>query len=83
MPKTTVEAEPAAAEPRLQSKTAAVLELLRRPEGATIEDITGMTGWQRHTIRAALTGLKNKGHAVEREKVNGVSRYRITKAAGQ
>jgi DNA-binding MarR family transcriptional regulator len=83
MPKTSVEDEPAAAESRLESKTAAVLELLRRAEGATIEDITEMTGWQRHTTRAALTGLKKKGHAVEREKVNGVSRYRIMTAAGQ
>lgn len=83
MPKTATGAEPAAAEPRPNSKTATVLELLRRLEGAAIEDLSGVTGWQRHTTRAALTRLKKKGHVVEREKVDGLSRYRIAGACGR
>jgi DNA-binding IclR family transcriptional regulator len=83
MPKTTTEPKPTAAEPRPNSKTAAVIELLRRPLGASLSDLTEATGWQPHTTRAALSGLKKKGYAVEREKVNGVSRYRIAGACGR
>jgi DNA-binding IclR family transcriptional regulator len=79
----TTEAEHTAAEPHPNSKTAAVLELLRRADGASLDELTEATGWQRHSARAALAGLKKKGHAVEREKVDGVSRYRIAGACGQ
>lgn len=34
-----------------------VLALLRRGEGATLEEITSLTGWQPHSTRAVLTGL--------------------------
>ena len=47
------------------TKGAAVLALLRRPEGATIADVIGATGWAQHTVRGFLTGLKKRGHAVE------------------
>jgi DNA-binding IclR family transcriptional regulator len=84
MSNTKIDAEPnAAIAPRPTSKSAAVIELLRRPEGATLEQITAATGWKPHTARAALTGLKKKGHSVERTKEDGVSCYRITAEAGQ
>jgi Protein of unknown function (DUF3489) len=37
------------------------VDLLRRPEEATIAQIQEATGWQPHTARAAITGLKKKG----------------------
>jgi DNA-binding transcriptional regulator PaaX len=84
MPSTNITAEPdAAIAPRPASKSATVVELLHRPEGATLEQITAATGWQPHTARAALTGLKKKGHSVERTKEDGVSCYRIPAEAGQ
>jgi DNA-binding IclR family transcriptional regulator len=83
MPKTTLEAELVATEPRPNSKTAAVLEQLRRAAGTTLDELIGATGWQRHTTRAVLSGLKKKGHAVERQTVDGVSRYRIAEACGR
>ena len=83
MPSTATTPEPRATEPRSNSKSAAVVELLRRPEGATLDELTAATAWQPHTARAALTGLKKKGHDVERTKEDGVSRYRITSAASQ
>ena len=43
------------------TKQATVLALLRRPEGATIADVMGATGWQQHTVRGFLAGLKRKG----------------------
>ncbi len=61
-----------------QSKQAAILGLLRRPEGASIEDLTSATGWQVHSVRAALTGLRKKGHEIVRTKDDtDVTRYRI------
>ena len=71
------------AAPRPTSKSAAVVELLRRGDGATVDDLTDATGWQNHTARAVLTGLKKKGHTIERTKDDGVSRYRITGSADQ
>lgn len=59
-----------------ESKTARVLALLQRPEGATLEEMVAATGWLPHTTRAALTGLKKKGHAITSEKVDSVRRYR-------
>ena len=63
------------------TKTATVIRLLKRKHGATLDQLTEATGWQAHTVRAALTGLKKKGHTIERTKENGVSRYRIVPAA--
>ncbi|MEO7247508.1 MAG: DUF3489 domain-containing protein [Novosphingobium sp.] len=62
------------------SKTSLVLDLLRRPEGASIEELVAATGWLPHTTRAALTGLKKKGHVLTSEKVEDVRRYRVTGA---
>jgi hypothetical protein len=44
-----------------------MIDLLKRPEGATIEQIAAATGWQNHTVRGAISGaLKKKlGLAVE------------------
>ena len=60
-----------------QTKQAAILNLLRRAEGASIGDLTSATGWQAHSVRAALTGLRKRGHDVERSVESGASRYRI------
>jgi len=72
-----------AAEPRTDSKSAAVVALLSRPDGASLDDLVQATSWQKHTARAALTGLKKKGHTIERTKADGVSRYRTTSSARQ
>jgi len=42
-----------------------VLALLRRDEGATIAQVIDATGWQSHTVRGFLAGLKRKGIEVE------------------
>ena len=62
------------------SKTAAVLDLLRRPDGATLPELIEATGWLAHTTRAALTGIRKKGHSVERGKRDGATCYRIVVA---
>jgi Protein of unknown function (DUF3489) len=53
--------------PRTGTKQAQMIEMLKRPEGATVEQIAAATGWQHHTIRGAISGaLKKKlGFTVE------------------
>lgn len=55
------------APPRHGSKGAAMLELLSRRHGASIEDMAERTGWQNHTVRAAMTGLRKRGYVVVRQ----------------
>ena len=62
------------------TKQAEVVALLRREEGATIDEIVEATGWQPHTVRGAFAGaLKKKlGLTVTSEKLEGQGRvYRI------
>jgi hypothetical protein len=90
-PKTSVdqtgksESSPANEKPatkaRGQSRIAAVISLLGREQGATLAEIVEATGWLPHTTRAALTGLKKKGHVITKDKRDDVTCYRISKAA--
>lgn len=52
--------------PREGTKQETVLAMLRRPEGATVAQITEATGWAPHTVRSFFAGLKKRqGIAVE------------------
>lgn len=66
---------------RRASKSQHVLELLRRPEGATLKELVTATDWLPHTTRAALTGLRKKGHVIEKTKRDDATCYRITEVA--
>jgi hypothetical protein len=46
--------------PRAGTKQALMIDLLKRPEGATVEQIAAATGWQHHTIRGAIAGALKK-----------------------
>lgn len=63
------------------TKTDKVIALLARKDGATLSEITDATGWQARSARAALTGLKKKGHDIRRERRDGVSYYHLTPSA--
>jgi hypothetical protein len=64
---------------RTGSKLAKVIDLLRRSEGATIHNLMEATGWLPHTTRAALTGLRKRGHKIVLDRSEGKrdSIYRI------
>ena len=64
-----------------ETKIDIVLGLLSRAQGATIDQLVAATGWLPHTTRAALTGLKKKGHTVGSAKIDGTRLYRIDGAA--
>lgn len=64
--------------PRTGSKIAQVLVMLERPDGATVQEVEMATGWLPHTIRAALTGLRQKGLSIDRfVRPDGTSAYGI------
>jgi hypothetical protein len=64
--------------PRAGAKLALVIDLLQRHGGATIPTLIEVTGWLPHTARAAFTGLRKRGYAIARERIDGGdSVYRI------
>jgi hypothetical protein len=67
--------------PARPSKKAAIVALLERPNGAVIGDLINATGWQQHSVRAALTGLRKEGKELVRSKdAGGVTHYRLAAA---
>src|SRR5437763_2730863 len=67
-------------EPHVGGKTATVLQLLRRPEGAALEELMAATEWQAHSVRGFLSGTlrKEMGLTIESAKsAAGVRRYSI------
>lgn len=65
------------------TKLEAVIQLLSRPEGATIEDMVAATGWQKHTIRSALSHAlaKKRGYEIVSDKPkDGLRIYKIASA---
>ena len=67
---------------RRPTKRTLILGLMERDGGATLDDLIAATGWLPHTTRAALTGLRKSGFAVERgrDEASGPSVSRITPA---
>jgi hypothetical protein len=66
--------------PRESTKEALLMDMLRRPEGATIAQIMAATGWLAHTCRGAFAGAlkKKRGLTIISEKAHGGERvYRI------
>jgi Protein of unknown function (DUF3489) len=75
---TAIPSQAALSVPREGSKIAEVMALLGRKNGVAIEELTNTTGWLPHTARAALTGLRKRGYAIERSRSEqGGSVYRI------
>lgn len=66
---------------RTSTKRALVVSLLRREEGADLDDLIQATGWLPHTTRAALTGLRKRGYDIgKRKSVQGRTVYFIEDA---
>ncbi len=64
--------------PAKPTKIEIILKLLRRSNGASLAQLQKSVEWQSHSLRAALTGLRKKGYAIERARdAKGVTRYCI------
>jgi hypothetical protein len=69
--------------PAQKTKQQVFLDLLNRPEGATVEELQAVTGWQQHSVRGFLAGAVKKklGLTLLSEKPDaGFRRYRIASA---
>ncbi len=53
------------------SKTAQVLELLKRPGGATLQELMATTGWQAHSVRGHISGTLGKKMGLSVESAKG------------
>ncbi len=68
-----------AAVARRGSKTAKVVQLLKRPGGATGPDLMKATGWQAHSVRGFISGVlgRRMGLKVNSEVDSGQRRYSL------
>jgi Protein of unknown function (DUF3489) len=76
----TAENLPTAGLPRSGSKQALIVAMLTNDKGATLAALAKATSWLPHTTRAAMTGLRKRGFAIERthhEKLGSL--YRIVR----
>jgi len=48
------------ADAKRPSKQDVVIAMLRQPEGATVDEVASVTGWQRHTVRGVFSGTLKK-----------------------
>ena len=74
--------KPKAAGVRAGSKTETILDLLRRPKGATLPEIMEASSWQAHSCRGFISGTlgKKMGLTVKSEKRDDGTRvYSIAK----
>lgn len=62
-----------------RTKKARLIARLSTKKGANIKTLCTEFGWQSHTVRAALSGLRSAGHAVERTSGKNGSIYRIAR----
>jgi hypothetical protein len=72
-------AKPVAA--RQGSKTAKVLDLLKRPGGATLKELMKTTGWQPHSVRGFLSGTVGKKMGLTLNSTKGENGERSYKLA--
>lgn len=65
--------------PKGMTKKQQLIRMLKAKAGADVAAISKKLGWQPHTTRAALTGLRKSGYEiqVQKPKDSGVGRYRI------
>lgn len=79
MPKTK-STEPASPK---RTKLATLIDLLKRAEGATLEDMTEATGWQPHSVRGAMSGSLKKamGLTIASQTSGNTRVYRIVEDA--
>ncbi|MEW7978521.1 MAG: DUF3489 domain-containing protein [Candidatus Sedimenticola endophacoides] len=61
---------------RSGTKQATMIEMLKRPSGTTIEEMAEATGWQRHTVRGAMSNALKKrlGLTITSSKDDGLAR---------
>jgi hypothetical protein len=67
------------------TKLGKLVALLSRPNGATVEEMAAENGWQKHTVRSAIshTLVKKHGYEVVSEKLEGGKRHYMIKSGAK
>lgn len=68
---------------KASTKAAMVTRILSREKGATVLEISKATGWQPHSCRASLTGLRKKSTIVKEQRADGKLAYRLQPAGAE
>ena len=70
--------------PRPATKKARLIARLEDPLGVDVATLSAELGWQPHSTRAALTGLRKDGYTIERlpSEPGQPTRYRIAGSTG-
>ena len=63
------------------TKTAKILDLLKRPSGATLQELRKATNWQAHSVRGFLSGTVVKKMAISVESSLRADRERVYRAS--
>lgn len=83
IPTPKTEPAPAAVPARPGGKLGLITDRLGIEAGVTIDELTGMTGWQAHTVRAALSRLRTRGFTTRLERVGDRSAYRLMRQGAE
>jgi hypothetical protein len=67
--------------PREGSKHAKILELIRKPNGTTIQDLMTATGWQAHSVRGFLSAVVGKKLGLKLESSKDDDGHRVYRIA--
>lgn len=70
----------AAAPIRPGGKLGLIIERLEAKAGATVGELAGATGWQRHTVHGALSRLRSRGFAMHLQAEGDRKAYRLARA---
>lgn len=68
-------------QPRAESKQAKMIELMRRPEGASLDELVKKFAWQPHTVRGAVAGALKKKMKLKVEATKDEKRGLVYKIA--
>jgi DNA-binding IclR family transcriptional regulator len=74
---------PEPASPRDHTKAARLLKMLRTGTGASLDEMVEATGWQPHTVRAAMTGIRKRGFAITRRVEGNTTVWSVGPAAAE
>lgn len=62
------------------TKQSRLIALMLRPAGATLAELSEVTGWQPHSVRGAISGVLRKKHGLTvilQQQAGGAAAYRI------
>lgn len=72
--------EAKSAEKPIGGKLGTIAKAIATPKGATLGQLVKKTGWQPHTVRAALSRIRKRGIVILLANVDGRKAYTARKA---